>query len=155
MLGNLPLHPMLVHFAVVFLVIAPILMVASALWPALRDRLDWITPLAALAAAVFCVLTAQTGEALEDIVQETPLVDAHADYGDLAEKMGPLLFAVAVLFWLATAPRFADFLGSKLPVLRSDGARIAFTVAIVVVSVVAVVIDVLAGHSGATAVWTR
>ena len=41
-IGGLPVHPLVVHFVVVLLVIASLGAVLTALWPAVRRRFGWL-----------------------------------------------------------------------------------------------------------------
>ena len=51
-----PLHPLVVHAVVIFLTVVPLLVLVSLVWRGLRDRLDWLLPVAALVG--FVVLSA-------------------------------------------------------------------------------------------------
>lgn len=81
---GLPLHPLVVHGAIVLVPVAAILAVIVAVSPERRTRwgvLTWLLATAALAAAVAAKLT---GENLESTLYPTvtPLATAqHADYG--------------------------------------------------------------------------
>ncbi len=152
MIMGLPAHPLIVHFTVALLVLVPVAVLVSLVWPAMRRRLDWLLPLGAVAAGALALLAGQTGETLEhSLPVRLPSVKVHSEWGEWAQRLGGL-FAISVVLWWASVTeqplRVAD-----RPFLRSSGARLAFTALVAVVSVATLVIVTLAGHSGATAVW--
>lgn len=148
-LFGLPAHPLLVHGAVVLLPLAVVgTLVVAAVPPARRHFAPVVLALAV--AATGAVGLAQTsGEALEDRVRETDLVDEHTDRG---ESVLPWAIGVTVAAAAVTA---ADRLGR--PRSWDVRQRLATVVLIAVALVVGAgatwsVIDV--GHSGAKATWT-
>lgn len=148
--NGLPLHPLLVHAVVVLLPLAGLLVLVHALWPAARRRLGWITPAVALAAVVSTALAKQAGEALEQQVAETGLLEAHTRLGDrlLPWAVGVLLVALVVWAWFAfAAPRLT--LSKKAGV--ASVAALAIVSAAVVVPAGVLVFQV--GESGAASVW--
>lgn len=50
--NGLPMHPLLVHLAVVLVPLSSLLLVLHVSWPAARRRLGWVTPAVALAALI-------------------------------------------------------------------------------------------------------
>ena len=146
-LFGLPAHPLVVHAAVVLLPLAAIITLVCAAVPRARR---FYGPLA-LGAALFAVLAvglAQgSGEALEEQVDETELVEEHTEQG---EHVLPWSIAVAVA---AAAVVAIPALERRRPHLQAK----TVTVVVVAVSLVAgagavwTVVDV--GHSGAKATW--
>ena len=55
MIGNLPAHPLIVHFTVVLLTLLPAAVLVSVVWGGLRKRLDWLLPVGAIAAALLAM----------------------------------------------------------------------------------------------------
>src|SRR6202000_344842 len=81
-INDLPAHVLLVHIVVVFVPLAAILLVCSAVWPAARRRPGLITPVVSLRALVSVPLPTRAGSWLIRRVQPDPLVRAHAQLGD-------------------------------------------------------------------------
>lgn len=146
-LGGVPLHPLLVHAVVIFV---PLSAIASILWafvPRLRPWRWWVLGLAAVA-LVSTLLAASAGETLEELVRETALVEEHAERAELLELFvwilaGSTLVGVAVDVW-----------GARLGRARRAVAVLAAG-AILISGVGSIVMDVVAGHSGAKAVWSK
>ncbi|KTR90508.1 hypothetical protein NS220_15135 [Microbacterium testaceum] len=149
--AGLPLHPLLVHGAVVLLPLAALMLIVGSVWPAARRRLGILTPIAAVAGGAFALLAKQAGEALERQVPSTALVEAHTSMGN-----GPVIWAFFLIVvavgqwaWFWWRKRWAE-----RPVARSRAITVAIAVAAIVVSVGATVDLVLVGDSGARAVWS-
>jgi hypothetical protein len=146
---GLPVHPLVVHAAVVLLPLAAIGTLVVAAAPPARRYYAPFALATALAATVAVGLAQISGEALEDQVRETDLVEEHADQG---ESVLPWAIAVSVAAGAVTAASRRD--RSQGPGVR----RRLVTTALIVVALVAgigatwAVVDV--GHSGAKATWT-
>ncbi|MFI7680909.1 DUF2231 domain-containing protein [Actinophytocola sp. NPDC049390] len=82
-IGGLPLHPLIVHFVVVLLVIAPLGAVLSALWPAVRRRFGWLAFAASAVATALVPVATASGENLANRVGTNPLVQAHERLADM------------------------------------------------------------------------
>ena len=146
-LFGLPAHPLIVHAVVVLLPLAAIGVVLCALVPAWRGPYAPLVLVAAVVATVAVLFAQGSGEELEDDVDETELVEDHAEKGEqvLPWAIGVTVAAAAV----AAAPRFHR---------RRPGASTSTVTAIVtVVSLAAAagaVYSVIeSGHSGAKAAW--
>jgi uncharacterized membrane protein len=146
-LFGLPAHPLLVHAVVVLLPLAVLATIVSAAVPGWRRHYAPVALGLAIVATGFVALAQGAGEELEDEVDETELVEEHAEEGEtvLPWALGVTVAALAV---------------SVLPVVRrrrpamSQGALTAGVVALALVTgagAVYTVIDV--GHSGAKATW--
>jgi hypothetical protein len=146
---GLPAHPLVVHAAVVLLPLAAVGTLVVAAAPRARRHYAPLALAAALAATVAVGLAQTSGDALEDQVRETDLVEEHTDQG---ESVLPWAIAVTVAAGAVTAASRRD--RSQGPGVRR---RLA-TTALIAVSLVAgigatwSVVDV--GHSGAKATWT-
>ncbi|QUQ63992.1 DUF2231 domain-containing protein [Kutzneria sp. CA-103260] len=151
-INDLPAHVLLVHIVVVFVPLAAILLVCSAVWPAARRRLGIITPLIGLVALVSVPLTTSAGEWLIRRVQPDPLVRAHAHLGDGMLPWAGGLFLATLVVWLLHRYRVrhseAEARARWLPV-----ASVVVAVLAVVVSVGSVVEVYRIGDSGAQAAW--
>ena len=82
-IGGLPLHPLIVHFVVVLLVIAPLGAVLSALWPAVRRRFGWLAFAGSAVATALVPFATGSGEDLAARVGTNPLVQTHEQLADL------------------------------------------------------------------------
>ncbi|GII95314.1 DUF2231 domain-containing protein [Sinosporangium siamense] len=145
---GLPLHPLVVHAAVVLAPLFALLALVLGLLPGQRDRLGWaITGLAVL--APLSVLGAQlTGPLLRDRV-----FGGQPPSGELGERIAmhegfslPLLLltaglSLASLLQVHGGARFGPGVTNPLRILT------------VVLALAVVYYTVRAGHSGAEAVW--
>lgn len=147
-INDLPAHVLLVHIVVVFVPLAAIMLVCSAVWPAARRRLGVITPIVALLALISVPLTTSAGSWLIRRVQPDPLVRAHAQLGDEMLPWAGGLFLLTAAVW--ALHHFRDRLAGLrwLPV-----ATIVVAVLAVAVSVGSVVAVYRIGDSGAQAAW--
>jgi hypothetical protein len=153
---GLPAHPLLVHGAVVLVPLAAAGVALIAFWPAARFRLGYAVLAIAAAGAMTAVLAQQSGEAFEDRVRETDLIEKHTELGATGTTAG-IAVVVAALAVVATdvvlrmrASADAD------PVARAAPSRVPSIVvgaiALVVATGGAIQIARI-GHSGAEAVW--
>lgn len=146
-LFGLPAHPLIVHAAVVLLPLAAVMVVVCAALPRAR-RYGAPVALAIAVVATLAVGLAQgSGEALEEQIDETRLVEEHTEQGE-----GVLPWAIA-LDVVAGAVVATPILMRRRPTLPGK----AVTASVVALSLVAgvgatwTVVDV--GHSGAKATW--
>lgn len=82
-IGGLPLHPLVVHFVVVLLAIAPLGALLTALWAPARRRFGWLTFAAAAVATALVPVATDTGENLANRVGTSPQVEKHEQLADL------------------------------------------------------------------------
>ena len=147
---GLPLHPLVVHAAVVLVPLAALLLTAAAVSVRVRRWAGWVTPALATIALVLVPLATSTGEDLEGSVGSSALVEAHAEMG---EQLLPWAIAVAVLSFALV---WWDRRDRSLP---RGGSPRGVAAALAVVSVVAALgagVQVARiGHSGAKAVWNK
>ena len=165
---GLPLHPLVVHATVVFVPLAALAVLVSALWPAARRRLGLGTQAVTLLALVLVPISTSTGETLEHSVPRSALVERHAELADgLLPWMVALVVIAAGLWYLDRHDSSAD--GSAEPAGAStapargavfagrDRGTVALRVVAAVLAVVAAagttVQVVRIGHSGAKAAW--
>jgi hypothetical protein len=152
-LVGLPAHPLIVHFPLVAIPMAAILVVLFALKPSWRSMLSYLIFAMGAAIAVSVVLAAGSGEALEERVDETALLETHAELGDQLQIIG-VIFGVSLIalgfYHILTSRHLVRFSAE-----RSRQALIGFTAIALVTGSVAVVWDVRTGHSGAESVWSE
>lgn len=138
---GLPLHPLVVHATVVLVPLAAVLMIATAFSARLRR---WAGPLPLGLSALSVALTfasTMSGENLDEALPETPLIERHAELGEMLEWWAIAMLVVAVVQWLLARRHVRTGLATVVAVLG------------VVVAVGATVQVALVGHSGAKAVW--
>lgn len=154
MIGGLPAHPLLVHIPVVLIPLAAIALLASAVWPAARRKLTWISPLLAVVALVSVPLATSSGEQLEEKVQFTPLIERHEEAAE-----GLLLWVVGLAVWallvwgLEVVRQRREDAEQPSPIIRRAIAAVAILGA-VAFSTGSVMQVYRVGESGAGAVWT-
>ena len=146
-LFGLPAHPLVVHAAVVLLPLAAVATLVCAAMPRARRHYAPVALGLALVATLAVGLAQGSGEALEDEVDETELVEEHTGQG---ERVLPWAIAVTVT---AAAVTGIPMLVRRRPAWPAR----TVTAAVVAVSLLAgagatwTVVDV--GHSGAKATW--
>ena len=153
-IGGLPLHPLVVHAAVVFTPLAVLAAVVFALWPRHRWLTRWPTLLLTVAAAGSVVLARLSGEALVEARPE--LARLVADHQERANVLVPLVLGLLVVVAVG-----AWSLGGPSALASGAGARESRVAALdkvlpallVVVAVAVLVMVVLTGDSGSRAVW--
>jgi hypothetical protein len=146
-LFGLPAHPLVVHAAVVLLPLAAVATLACAALPRARRTYAPVALALALAATLAVGLAQGSGEALEDDVEETELVEEHTGKGErvLPWAGGVLVAAAAVTAIPVLARRRPDLPG------RTVTAVVVAVSLLVGAGATWSVVDV--GHSGAKATW--
>jgi hypothetical protein len=155
--NGLPLHPLLVHATVMLVPTAAIMAILGSVWSAARRKFGIMTPIIATAAALSVALTISAGEALEEQVTGTNLVEAHTEGGDAATPW-------IVLLVVATWAQWAWFAFAKKRLAEGTKALASATGAKVVPVILAVLVATGAvgsawtvyviGEAGARAVWS-
>jgi hypothetical protein len=160
-IGGLPAHILLVHAVIVLVPLAAGMLVASAVWPAARAKLGFLTPAVALAALAVIPVAMNAGKWLRDHLNNNlghtdPRIVRHTHLGYHLWPWALGLFVLSAAVWLlgrtyelswrpapeATARR-------ALPVW----ATALLALAAVVVSVGALIELYRIGESGSRAVW--
>ncbi|MTE14308.1 DUF2231 domain-containing protein [Nocardia aurantiaca] len=80
--NGLPAHILLVHAIVVLVPLTAVLAILSAVWPAARRRMVWLTVALAVVTAMLTPITTEAGEWLEKRVGRTPDLRTHTHLGD-------------------------------------------------------------------------
>jgi hypothetical protein len=143
---GLPLHPLIVHATVVFVPLAALTVVLSALWPRFRR---WAGPMPlglALIGLVLVPLSTSSGETLERHVPHSALVEAHTHLADglLPWMIG--LFVIAAVGYLVQRMTTAGRSVSR--------AVVAGVAVLAVIGATGTAVQVFRiGHSGAKAAW--
>lgn len=82
-IGGLPVHPLLVHFTVVLLVLAVVGAVLTAVWPAVRRRFGWLVFADAVVGALLVPFTTTSGTNLASRLPANSLIDEHMRLGEM------------------------------------------------------------------------
>ncbi|MFI9846609.1 hypothetical protein ACIHFD_56975 [Nonomuraea sp. NPDC051941] len=159
MFFGLPLHPLVVHAAVVCVPLAALGTILMAFWPAAARRLWPAVLFVATIALIAVPVSISSGETLMDKVGENALIEAHEEQGEQVLPFAIVLWLAALGISLATrltghTPRSHH--ESTAPRPRWHAAMlIVFAVLALVGGGGGTVVIVRAGHSGAQTVWTR
>lgn len=143
---GLPAHPMLVHVIVVLAPLTAVLAILCALWPAARHRLVWLVLVLAGVTTALTPIATEAGEWLEHHLDESELIEKHAELGDTMLYFALALLVAAVLLVIV---HLRAGRGKPLSTALS-GVIVAF----VLLASVATTVQVFRiGHSGAEATW--
>ena len=140
---GLPVHVLMVHGTVVVLPLTALLLMASVLVPRLRVWAGPLPLLLALGSLALVPLTTASGETLQGSVSSSRAIQEHAELGE-----GVIWWAVGLA--VVAAVSYGMRLRGRTP---PRWLTVVVAVLGVVVGIGAVVQVVLAGHSGADAVW--
>lgn len=157
---GIPAHPLLVHIPTVLLPLAALGVVIMVIKPAWHHRYRWAVLFLGFVGMVGAILAADAGESLAERVEATQGGQAartwqdHVEAGDTARLFAFIFFVLLAAYvlvpWFARRRASADkplsmpkFVAPLLAVLVLAGAAGS------------VITIVLAGHSGAKAVWCQ
>ena len=155
--NGIPLHPLFVHATVVAVPVVALLALGAGWSNRLRTWLGIVLPTLASVTFVAALLTAQAGEALAAQVAPSAALTAHIEIADIAVAGAFLLLVVTWWQWIwhrrGAVQRTADSGPARADAGRRG--RMATTIAVVqtAVAVFAIVGVVIAGDTGAQAVW--
>ena len=142
MLAGLPLHPLLVHSAVVLVPLVAIGALVMSYLPSFSRRHGKLILILALVAQVSVFLAKLSGQAFSEILNKE--VEKHAELGEIAPFVTIPMVALIYFRWRM------DRAGSST---GSVAIRRLTSVALVIASVISLVMIFLVGHSGASSVW--
>lgn len=160
---GIPAHPLLIHFAVVFVPLLAVVAVGYALLPFLRPHLRLVLAVLAVIAPLAALFAKLSGEAFFERLRERgrvtegflPVIEHHESLGNNTMWAAFALGVVTLALVYFVAPpgarlRFAGAAGG------TGGTRV-LTVALAVLSILAAAIAmyyvIRTGDSGAKAVW--
>ena len=138
-LGDLPLHPLAVHFAVALFPVALLFLIITTVSSKLRGRFLLRALLATVATGPFIFIAQQSGEALSEVMYEP---DPHSQYGEVLMPLALWVLAVGFGLWYSLRKSWPKLLNQLLGF------------ALVSLSIGAIAMTVVIGHSGAAATWT-
>ncbi|KQV26322.1 hypothetical protein ASC54_05330 [Yonghaparkia sp. Root332] len=150
LIGGLPVHPLVVHLAVIALPVAALGLIVAMAFPRVHAAVRWSVVGALAVGAVSAWVASESGEALSERVGEP---EVHAELG---EKL-PVIAGIALLLGIVWA--VISHLMARAARRGATPVR-ALAIARIVVSVIAagwmiytVWYTILVGHSGAESVW--
>jgi hypothetical protein len=141
-LAGLPLHPLLVHSAVVLVPLVAIGALVMSYLPSFSRRHGKIILILAVIAQVSVFLAKMSGEAFAEILDKN--VEKHAELGEITPLVTLPMVILIYLRW--RMDRSGSTFGSVV-------IRRLTSVALVVASLISIIVIVLVGHSGASSVW--
>jgi len=142
MLAGLPLHPLLVHSAVILVPLVALGALVMSYLPSFSRRHGKLILIVALVAQVSVFLAKISGEVFSEILDKE--VEKHAQLGEIAPFVTIPMVALIYLRWRM------DRAGSST---GSVAIRRLTSVALVIASLASLVVIFLVGHSGASSVW--
>jgi uncharacterized BrkB/YihY/UPF0761 family membrane protein len=145
-INGLPAHVLLVHVIVVFVPLISVLLILSALWPAVRRRLIWLVTVLAVITVALTPITTDAGQSFEQRLGGSPAIETHANLGDTM-----IYFVIALL--LVTALLLVVHLLEQRDKPPTRGIVAGVAVLAIVCGVGATVQMYRVGDSGAHAVW--
>ncbi len=157
---GLPVHPLVVHATVVLVPLTALALLLAVLVPRFRAWAGWLPLGLALLSPLLALSSTTSGENLEQRLGESPLIERHAELGEMLIWwcLGMLVAAVALMVLTRrhgsdqTAPAAGER-GNGPGAGPSRGWMVALAVVGVVASVGTLVQVALIGHSGAESVW--
>lgn len=138
-IDGIPLHPLLVHFAVVLFPIAQVAFIVATIFPKLRQRFLDLTVIGSVLTLPFLLLAQLSGGAL---ASEYYLPSPHSALGSYMTQVGAFSVAIGLLFRFSVSRKWNLNLSRVLGFVSVSAA----------VGAIAMVIAV--GHSGSSATWT-
>ncbi len=149
MFGALPLHTLVVHFAVVLLPLSALALIAIILVPRWRGAFVWATMAGLVIGTGAAFVSKESGEQLAARIGEPQL---HAKWGDILPLVALLLLASALLWlWLQRrSSRSGQTPGSAI----GSGPQLAVGIIAIGLAVISIGMTIVVGHTGASAVWS-
>lgn len=142
MFAGLPLHPLLVHSAVVLVPLVAIAALVMSYLPSFSRRHGKLILIVAFVAQGSVFLAKISGQAFSEILQKN--VGKHAELGEIAPFVTIPMVVLIYLRWRM------DRSGSSF---GNATIRRLTSVALVISSLASLVVIFLVGHSGASSVW--
>ena len=152
-INGVPLHPLVVHAVVVFVPLAALGALATAV-PRWRWLARWPTLLVTLGATAATYVATLTGRSLEEDrgLGALPLVKTHVEWGHrLMIAMWIFAVVVVVAFWVL--PHVSRLSGGRDRSSPVPALVVPVQVLLVLAAIAVLALVVLTGDAGAKAVW--
>ncbi|MFG1817488.1 DUF2231 domain-containing protein [Kribbella sp. NPDC049174] len=152
--GDLPLHVLVIHAAVVVLPVAALTAIAFAVLPRWRWLLRWPALLLALGSLVLAYVAKESGQAFVAAVPTLEqAVRVHEERGDLLFWFCLIFAVVAVAAFLLLGGTSALASGKGAKATKSKPLELVTSAAVVVIGVLVIWQTIRTGDAGAKAVW--
>jgi uncharacterized membrane protein len=162
-INGIPAHPLLVHFAIVFVLLLVAGSAVYVLVPPVRRKISWAVVLLAVVGPLCAWFAKMAGDNLKAklfAANPTAAINAHQHNGELTEYFSLGLGVAVLLFVLVAvargrAPKSEGGDGGPMP-KRSKGAMIATVglgAVVLALAVLTAIYVTLAGDTGAHLVW--
>jgi len=148
LITGLPVHTLIVHFAVSMIPLSAIALIAIVLVPKWRGAFLWATLIGLTIGTGAAFISKLSGQALAAVVGVS---QTHSKWGDILPWLSLLLLVVA-LMW-AWVSRHAAKQDPAPTISLGKGPQLALGLIAIVLSVAAFALTVVVGHTGAGAVW--
>jgi uncharacterized membrane protein len=135
--AGLPVHALIVHFAVVVLPVSAIALIAMIYMPKIKNKYSFISVIGVILGSASVLIAKQSGEALSERIG---LPVEHSDYGTYL-TITAFIFMALSIFWYRSSK------GRRSRVVTSLGHLT------VVAAIAVLALTFLTGHSGAQSVW--
>ena len=132
---GLPVHPLVVHFAVVLLPLATFAVIVSIYWSRFRKQYAFAAVIGVFLGTGAAFVAKQSGESLAERIGNP---QEHAKYGNLLSWVS-FVFLLLAIFWYQK--------------LKNRGKQNIFSHLTALSGVLILGLTLLTGHSGAQAVW--
>lgn len=139
---GLPLHPLVIHVVVVLVPLVSLGALAMVLRPRFSKRFGVLFVVGAVLAALTSIMAKQSGEVL---ARSRPVSGDHVQAGDVVPFPVAALAVALTVFWLFDR----GVPGNRSRPLWLTGLGLV----VLILAVVATVVVVRAGHTGALSVW--
>ncbi len=152
--GDLPLHVLVIHAAVVVLPVAALTAIAFAVLPRWRWLLRWPALLLGLGSLVLAYVAKESGEAFVAAVPTLEkAVEVHQQRGDLLFWYCLVFAVIAVVAFLLLGGPSALASGKGAKATKSRPLELLTSTAVVVIGVLVIWQTIRTGDAGAKAVW--
>jgi hypothetical protein len=152
--GDLPLHVLVIHAAVVVLPVAALTAIAFAVLPRWRWLLRWPALLLGLGSLVLAYVAKESGEAFVAAVPTLEkAVEVHQKRGDLLFWYCLVFAVIAVVAFLLLGGTSALASGKGAKATKSRPLELLTSAAVVVIGVLVIWQTIRTGDAGAKAVW--
>jgi uncharacterized membrane protein len=135
--AGLPVHALIVHFAVVVLPISAIALIAMIYTPKIKNKYSFISVIGVILGSASVLIAKQSGEALSERIG---LPVEHSDYGTYLTIAAFIFMALSIIWYRSSK-------GRRSRVVTSLGHLT------VVAAIAVLALTFLTGHSGAQSVW--
>ena len=139
---GLPLHPLVVHAAVVLVPMVALAALAMSYWPSFSIRYGKPILILAVVAQVSLFIAKSSGEPFEERLGKN--IERHAELGEIAPLTFLPLLVLLFIRWRM------DRSGAKV---GSANIRRMVSILLAAAAILALVFIFLTGHSGAESVW--